>query len=163
MNRFYLFLIMSVFLSQNILGQNFGRGNHFGFEKQNRIKELEKLKLIETLNMDEETSIRFFARRNEHMRNQRELNEKKENLLRSMENIFDDQSDDEKKELIKTKIKEILDLENEMASERATFLNSLAEILTAEQIAKMLAFELKFRDEIRNLLIQRPRKRYGMD
>lgn len=159
MNRYYLFLILSLFISQSILGQGFGRGDHFGFGKQNRIRELEKLKLIEVLNMDEDTSIRFFARRNEHMQNQRRLNEKREKLLTSIDDILENQSDTEKKELIKTRIKEILDVENELVSERANFLNSLTDLLTAEQIAKMLAFELRFRNEIRNLLKKRPRER----
>jgi len=31
-----------------------------------RLSQLEKIKLIETLEMDEETTLKFFARRNEH-------------------------------------------------------------------------------------------------
>ena len=41
--------------------------------RRGRLAELEKIKLIETLEMDEETTLRFFSRRSEHMKNQKEL------------------------------------------------------------------------------------------
>ena len=50
-------------------------------KNRDRLEQLEKIKLIESLDLDEETSIRFFARRNDSKNQIRELEKKAEDII----------------------------------------------------------------------------------
>jgi len=60
----------------------------------------------------------------------------------------DGKNDDELKKMID----QYQDLENKILKKRQEFYNSLNDILTYKQIAKVLLFERKFKDEIRAAL-----------
>ncbi|VAX26692.1 hypothetical protein MNBD_IGNAVI01-637 [hydrothermal vent metagenome] len=116
-----------------------------------RISELEKIKLIEVLQMDEETTLKFFSRRNLHRLDQKKIMNKRDSLLKQLDKriVDGDNKIDYKKEIY-----QILDLEKELSNEREKFFKSLDDILSYEQIAKLLVFEKKFRSEIRKQLIK---------
>jgi hypothetical protein len=72
--------------------------------------------------------------------------EKINNLAQSTENPNDPQ--------LKKMIDEYLNTRTEMDEERKAFINSLPDILTYKQIATLVAFEPRFRDEIRKILLE---------
>ncbi len=51
-------------------------------------------------------------------------------------------------------IDQYLNLESKIVQNRAEFINSLSDILTNQQICKLLIFEKKFREEIREVLFK---------
>ncbi len=142
----YLFIINFA-----VLSGTFAQGFHGHEEKDSRIRELERVKLIETLNLDEETSVRFFTRRNEHQNKMEELtdarNEALDNLASEIENGADES-------LLQDKYKKIFKLEENILDERERFFESLDDIFNPIEKAKLLVFEHKFRRELRKLLMK---------
>ncbi|GIK21258.1 MAG: hypothetical protein PHY57_05005 [Ignavibacterium sp.] len=121
---------------------------------RNKLAQLEKAKLIEALELDEETSIRFFARRNQSKKDIDELEKKSDEIIVQLENTMkekDSPKDENQKRLIADLLKTRLQIE----SEKQKFINSLSDILSTEQIARLLVFEKRFREEIRNVLFDR--------
>ena len=51
-------------------------------------------------------------------------------------------------------IDKYLSYDNEIEKEREVFIHSLSDILSVTQIAKLVVFEKKFRDEIRDILFK---------
>ena len=122
-------------------------------DMKDRFEQLEKIKVIETLGMDEETTLRFFSRRAEHEKDQDQIQQQIKSNIEDLDVIFKSGRVATIEE-IKTKINKINDLHVKLASNRKEFINSLSDILSYEQMAKLLVFERKFRDEIRRLLIK---------
>jgi hypothetical protein len=112
------------------------------------------VKLIEALQMDEETSVRFFVRRNEHRLKVKEINDKLDEQLKSIEQKISAVKDDNSPEL-KRLIDDYLSYHQKLADERNRFINSLNDILTTKQIAKLTLFERRFKEEIRDVLFQK--------
>lgn len=121
---------------------------------RNKLAQLEKAKLIEALELDEETSIRFFARRNQSKKDIDDLEKKSDEIIVQLENTMKEKDlpkDENQKRLIADLLKTRLQIE----SEKQKFINSLSDILSTEQIARLLVFEKRFREEIRNVLFDR--------
>ena len=150
MKTTYLILIMLLIFSSSIFSQ---REKWRDDEMREKFEQLEKIKLIETLEMNEETTLRFFARKSEHQKQQDELQDKIREKIDNLEVIFKSGRVATVDEL-KKNINEINTLQSELEKNRTDFINSLSDILSYEQIAKLLIFERKFRDEIRRLIIR---------
>jgi gas vesicle protein len=121
---------------------------------QSKIDELEKAKLIESLQMDEETSVRFFARRNEHRLKLKEINDNLNAKLKNIDEKVNTIKDDNNPEFKKL-VDDYISTHQQLADERKRFLNSLTDILSAKQIAKLTLFERKFKEEIRDVLLKK--------
>ena len=146
------FLVMIILLITNAL--NYAQDNFLNFppDQKGKLAQLEKVKLIETLKMGEETTLRFFARRTEFLDKIQQLNKNSQDVLNKLESAF---SEDNRSESEYTRlIKELNSYDEQIFKEKMNFINSLDDILTQEQIAKMLVFERKFKEEIRKILIK---------
>lgn len=126
-------------------------------DQQSKIEELEKVKLIETLQMDEETSLRFFSRRNEHRVKVKEINDNLDLLLKEIEDKVRSSQDGNDSEL-KKQVDDYILLHQKLTDERKRFLLSLNDILSAKQIASLTLFERRFKEEIRDVLIKKRRR-----
>ena len=157
MKIFYITLfVVSAFAMSLFPQKKFGRDG----EMRERMAQLEKIKLIEVMNMDEETTLRFFSRRAEFQKKHDEMRENidtkidlLEATLKSARMVTDTE--------LQTMINEILELHKAFENERAEFIKSLNDILSTDQIARYLVFEKRFRDELRRLLLheRKPRER----
>ncbi len=119
-----------------------------------KIEQLEKIKLIEALNLTEEQSVRFFARRNEHRKEIEKLEKRSDDLIQAMEDKLKEQKEsniNEQKKLLS----DFLDIRIQIENKRKQFILSLNDILTVEQITRLVVFEKQFRDEIRKILMKR--------
>lgn len=148
----FIFLILSLML---LTGTNYSqkRGDHHK-EVREKIEQLEKIKLIETLKMDEQTTLKFFARRTEFMDNLKELINKENNLLDKLdESIKSSKNKDDA--YYQGMIDQYFDLEQKISESKKSFITSLSDILSKEQIAKLLVFQKKFREEVRDILFKR--------
>lgn len=119
-----------------------------------KIEQLEKVKLIEALNLTEDQSVRFFARRNEHRKEIEKLEMRSEELIKQMEDRLDEPTDKNLSEQKKL-LNEFLDIRIQIENKRKQFILSLNDILSQEQITKLVVFEKRFRDEIRKILMKR--------
>jgi hypothetical protein len=126
------------------------------FEK---IEQLEKAKLIEVLDLNEEIAVKFFARRNEHQKSMRELMKNRENLLNDLEKNINEKL--VKDSYYSEQVNKILELEKLMSVSKQDFIKTLNDILTPQQIARLTVFEFKFRREIAQSLMGRKRPKDG--
>ncbi|MCW8802980.1 MAG: hypothetical protein OQK57_01185 [Ignavibacteriaceae bacterium] len=125
-------------------------------EAREKFEQLEKIKLIETLEMDEETTLRFFSRQLEHRKQQDEIQEEIRAKIDDLDVTFKSGRVATTEE-IKSSINEINTLQLQFDKNRVDFINSLSDILSYEQIAKLIIFEKRFRNELRKLLIRERR------
>jgi hypothetical protein len=149
MKKFLLFFSLVMFFSCAGLAQDKREIKRDAIKK---IEELERVKLIETLKLDEETSIRFFSRRSDHKNKIYDLKHKAETRIRQMEDEVRKNNSDMNK--LNTLIREYFEIEKSIEYEKEKFLNSISDLLSVEQQAKLLVFEKKFKDEIKEILMR---------
>ncbi len=145
-----LFLVLLFIMISNVPAQE--RREHRMMDS--KIEQLEKVKLIEALNLSEDQSVRFFARRNEHRKEIEKLEMRSEELIKQMEDRLDETTDKNLSEQKKL-LNEFLDIRIQIENKRKQFILSLNDILSQEQITKLVVFEKRFRDEIRKILMKR--------
>jgi len=151
MNRFIITALAIVLLTSISYPQKMRERM---MKNKNKIEQLEKVKLIEALELNEEIAIRFFVRRNDSRKEIENLEKKSDDLLFELENSFI--SDDKNNEVNQKQIiLELFKTRESIEANRYKFISSLNDILTMEQIAKLIVFEKKFRDEIRDVILDR--------
>ncbi len=123
-----------------------------------KMEELKKIKLLEILQMDEETSIKFFTRRAEHIRKVEGLNQASKEKINQIEEMLKN-TNDINNPILKKTIDEYLQLQENVMRERQNFFKSSEEILTIEQMGKLVVFEEKFRNEVSGLLFREKMKK----
>ena len=145
-----MFLLMPTLWAQD--GQERGK-RHFS----KRFAELEKIKLIEILDLDEETTLKFFARRKQTKNNMEELMKEGEEIYKRMEEVVANKVNEKDYDSL---IKDAMMIEKEKMNEKSKFIYSLNDILSKEQVVKLVLFERNFKKDVRDLLIDRGRKKY---
>lgn len=120
----------------------------------NKIEQLEKVKLIESLNLNEEQLVRFFARRNENRKEIEKLEMRSDEIIRVLEKLTDGPNDKNIAEQ-KRLLDEFLDIRIQIENKRKQFILSLNDILSPEQVTKLVVFEKRFKDEIKKILMKR--------
>lgn len=154
---FFLF-IAGTLLAQPPGGPGNGMGpGGPGKNARKKLEELEKLKLIETLNMNEDATVRFFARRNDHRKKMRDLNERIDSVFDAAEEALKNG----KQIAYKKFAEDALKLEAQVIKERQNFLSSLNDILTDEQVAKLILFERSFRKDVQELMLKRGARKFN--
>jgi len=124
-----------------------------GFQNfKNKLEELEKLKIIDALHMNEQTTLRFFARRDEHKTKIKNYREEQKKILNEMYDGI--QKDSLNNSQLNEKIKEYLNIDDKIEKEQVRFINSLSDILTTKQISQLLIFQNKWMQDIRDLLLR---------
>ena len=126
-----------------------------------KIEELEKIKLLDVLNLDEATSIKLFTRRNQDRIKIWDFEDKINNILQNIESEVKKGNDKDVNKIRKLN-EDYCNVSLEIEREKLNFLRSLSDILTPEQIGKYIVFERKFRDEIRDILMKERIKRNRM-
>ena len=117
-----------------------------------QIEEWEKMKLIKVLDLSEENSILFFARRNEHQKRVREILNQRDQLAQEIEKEIKDGAK-VSDAVYQEQVNRMLEFEAKMMKERESFIKSLNDILSPEQIAKLTVFEIRFRREVRERIM----------
>lgn len=148
-----LTLLLIIIFSLNHFAQ---KGKWQDEEAREKFEQLEKIKLIESLEMDEETTLRFFARRTEHKKQQDEIQQRIQQKIDDLDVVFKSGRVATVEE-IKKSINEINELQLKLDKNRVDFINSLSDIMTYEQIAKLMIFEKRFRNELRKLIMKERR------
>lgn len=118
-----------------------------------RVEQLINSRIIQVLNLDEQTSLRFFARRNDHRNQMRELSNRRDSILTELRK----QLKGEKGGYFSI-IQASLNVEAEILDEKNSFLLNLREILSEEQIATYVIFERRLRKEVRDLIMDKRRE-----
>jgi hypothetical protein len=122
------------------------------FEK---FRQFEKAKLIEILDMDENTAIKFFSRRNESINRSIKLAEQRDELIEEIEMRLEKDDKAVNDKYLKDQIEKLLEIEDKMLDERKKFITSLDDILTQEQIMKFVVFDFRLKSEIKERIKQK--------
>jgi len=143
------FLVMSSF-SQGFMGQRW----------RERILEFKKVRLLEILKLDEQTSVKFLNKYTKfsndidaiEVERERVVNEIEAKLRKGDKDGYD------------RAIQELIDLGKKEYELRLNFYKELKEILTDQQIAQVIVFERNFRREfmetVREMQRERMRRRF---
>ncbi len=123
-----------------------------------KYEQLEKIKLLEILNLDEESSIKFFVRRNQSREKIHQLINDLNTVYSELETLLETEKESKSKyyDLL---IEKALSIDKKIIEEKYYSLKSLSDILTKEQIAKVILFDRNFKKDVRNLLLERGRKK----
>ena len=116
--------------------------------------------MLEILELDEETTLKFFTRRNKNKKNMKELLNEGEGIYEKMEEAISKEGNVKEYDLL---IEDALMIEKKMINEKSNFLNSLTDILTKEKILKLVLFERNFKRDVRDLLIERGRRKFSKE
>jgi hypothetical protein len=148
-----IYTLLPIFiLSISVYGQR-----HERMKAREKMEELKKIKLIEILQMDEETSIKFFTRRSEHMRRMEDIHQAEEKKITQLRDLLE--AKEKNSSALQKAIDDYLSLQEDIIKERQNFFKSTSEILSVEQMAKFVVFEEQFREEISGLLFRERNKR----
>jgi hypothetical protein len=119
-----------------------------------KLDQLEKVKLIEALDMDEETTLKFFSRRKEFKERRDKMMKQIDDLTEKMAYDVESGNIDPKDPSYSKMLEDHFKLERDFFKLREDFVLSLKDILNEEQIIKYVVFERKFREEIQDLIFK---------
>ncbi len=121
-----------------------------------RVEQLKKIRLMEALKLDEETSIRFFSRYNKQQEEMRQIFVKREGLMRELESLRKTNSSDAEYEKL---FRDIKSIDEKIIETRTKHWNELRELLTSNQLADYVLFEWKFNRFLREAMRDMQRQR----
>lgn len=121
-----------------------------------RIEQLRKVQLMDALQMDEETAIKFFAKQNKHQAEMREFEKKRNDLTDMLESMRKRGAGETEYSKI---IKELRTLGADAYKARELFLDEISKQLTQRQIAEYLVFERRFMMNLREMMQDFQRER----
>jgi len=143
------FLVMSSF-SQGFMGQRW----------RERILEFKKVRLLEILKLDEQTSVKFLSRYTKFSNDIDAIEVERERIVNEIEAKL--RKGD--KDGYDRAIQGLIDLGKKEYELRLNFYKELKEILTDQQIAQVIVFERNFRREfmetVREMQRERMRRRF---
>lgn len=119
-----------------------------------RINQLKKARLIETLNFDETTAEKFFVRYNQAQRNIDSAQQALKETLKQLQRAVRQQKKSRIKELTDESLKRHADLQNAIAA----MLTDMRPLLDETQYAKFILFEARFQEEVRRRLMEIKRR-----
>jgi hypothetical protein len=118
-----------------------------------RIEKYKKMRLLEVLNLPEESAVRFNAKFNLHEDKLREFRKMQDELQDRLEESLKLQKESTKNEKeIQKYLDQIDDSRLKMSNEDKRFLKEMREFLSSEQMAKYYIFQRNFERELRDAI-----------
>jgi len=129
-----------------------------GPKAKEKIAELKKIKLLEILSLDEETSVKFLSK---YTVIEKKIGEKKMMLDKAVEELHEALKKSASKDEIAEKTQKMIQLQQEFQKEAMDSRLSMKSVLNDVEFAKFIVFEHKFRQEFAKLMFERMRERRG--
>jgi hypothetical protein len=120
-----------------------------------RLERFKKMRLIEVLKLNEEESVRFFAKQSAHEDKIHELMKTRNEMLDDLQGIVKEKGD--AKELQKLS-DQVLGIDLKVFTERQRFQDEVRKSLTPEQFATFLIFERNFGRQVRDAMDEMRRR-----
>ncbi|MBI3112265.1 MAG: hypothetical protein HYZ01_11905 [Ignavibacteriales bacterium] len=124
-----------------------------------RVEQFKKLRLMEVLQLDEEASIRFFARYNKHEAAMREIRQKQLEFIQQIQSLRRSQAPDVDYQRV---LRELRALEQRLSETKLKYMDELTDILTQKQVAEYIVFEIRFQQNLREILRDMQQERGGV-
>ena len=125
-----------------------------------RVEQFKKIRMMEVLKLDEETSVRFFLRYEKEQELIRSLTAQRNDIVDQLERLTKTSASDGEYD---KSFKELRNVEDQIHEARMKYWDSLSEILTRKQLAEYTVFERNFFRDLRDLMreMQENRMRRG--
>ena len=155
--QYFALLILAVTVASS---QPFGPpgGGHPG-PGHERVQRFKKMRLIEVLKLNEDESVRFFAKQNAHEEKVRDMIKSRNTAIDEIETKVRDKADAKELQKLSTSVMEI---DDKVFAERKRFQDEIRNFLTPEQFGKFLVFERNFEHRLRESMDEmmqgRPRR-----
>jgi hypothetical protein len=120
-----------------------------------RVDQFKKIRMMEVLGMDEQTSIRFFARYNKNLEVMKELRQKQLKALAQIQTMRKSKAADSEYAKV---VSELRSLEGQVNQTKSQYIDDLKDVLTSKQLAEYLVFELRFQQNLRELVREAQQK-----
>jgi Spy/CpxP family protein refolding chaperone len=133
-NKFLFCLLIILFFSSLIRAQE----DSALINSRKQLKKVIKEKLIQKLDINEETADKFIKLFNEERKTVGEYSKEKRNIMKYLEDNPDSKD-------AMDKINELLAIDDKISKSRKDFIEELKKILTPQQIAKALIFQKNLR------------------
>jgi hypothetical protein len=130
-----------------------GEGDPQGPRGREKVDQLRKMKLIETLGLDEEKSVRFISRFSKHQEHIRALYLERGTMIDNLEEAIKESRESEYSKLIEG----MFSIERKILDERIDFIKNLDDLLSKKQQAKFLVFERNFNRDLRDMIFDAKR------
>ncbi|MGD1044657.1 MAG: hypothetical protein ABR936_04905 [Bacteroidota bacterium] len=114
-----------------------------------RIEQFKKVRLMEVVKMDEETSIRFFVRYNKYVETLRTIQKDHNTLIDQLQMLSRSSANNAD---IERAIKDIGMCEEKIAETRSKFLEELKDVISIKQVAEYVVFERNFNKNLREIM-----------
>jgi len=145
-----IIIIMIFFIPLCISAQHrWGENERGGRPRSERLEKFHKMRLIEVLNLNEEESVRFFAKQNTHEDKVHEFMSLRNEALDSIEANIKDNANTVN---LEKKSSQIRELDKEIFNERQRFQDEVKQMLTPVQYGKFLVFERNFGRQVRDAI-----------
>jgi len=118
-------------------------------KKVERVERLKQMQLMEDLQLGEEESVRFMAKRNAHERQMRMMVDKRGKMLDELALSLEDKAADQK---IKAACDRVLDMDGKMFEARKQYQDEMRGLLSTGKYAKLLIFERDFQSQVRDAM-----------
>jgi len=122
----------------------------FREELRERIEMIRMWKLVETLDLTEEQSMKFFPLMNEYDSARDEYGMEQKRLIERLDEELKSQEPDEKE--LQAILDSLSEIREKQFAEETEYYNQVKGILTVEQQAGLLVFKRDFAEEVRRLI-----------
>lgn len=153
MKTIFALVCISVCAVGLLFGQEGGPGQ---FRAVQRVEQFKKLRMIEALKLDENTSVLFFAKYSKHEDAMKEINKQRNDLIDQLQETRKSDSDGTPMEKI---FSDLTALDSKQADERQRFLTDIKTVLSTQQIADLIIFERNFARNVRQMMQEMARER----
>jgi hypothetical protein len=114
-----------------------------------RVEQFKKIRMMEVLGLDEQASIKFFARYNKNLDAMKDLRQKQVQSLARIQKLRKDKASEEEYANV---VSELRSLEDQIHQTKSRYMDDLKDVLTNKQLAEYLVFELRFQQNLRDLV-----------
>ena len=115
--------------------------------QRQKMEQIIKARIIEVLDLNEETSIKLFTRRNENRKKMGDLFHNREYTINNLERELKS-GKKLSSEYYKEQIRKIDEIDNAITMQKAKYTRTLKKILSVEQMAKYHVLNARLMDEI---------------
>ncbi len=123
-----------------------------------RIEQFKKIRIMEALKMDDETSIKFFTCYNKHTEAMRVIQKDHNALIDKLQDLCNSNANNSD---IEQAIKDVEMSEEKIAETRSKFLDELKGIISIKQIAEYIVFERNFNKNLREIMRDIAKERWN--
>jgi len=114
-----------------------------------RVEQFKKIRMMEILGLDEQASIKFFARYNKNLEVMKDLRQKQVQALARIQKLRRIKASDDDYANV---VSDLRSLEDQVNQTKSKYIDDLKDVLTNKQLAEYLVFELRFQQNLRDLV-----------